>query len=134
MLAEAAKTLDFDKPVAVMYMGVLGYEPDLAVVRSIVERTMDAMPSGSYLVLWDGTNTSPAVVSGAERLAQSGGVPYILRSPEELESCFDGLTMVQRAWCRSPGGDRSIPTRSGSTPTAPWRASPDRPDAAPPPP
>ncbi|MFG1914853.1 SAM-dependent methyltransferase [Micromonospora sp. NPDC048898] len=95
ILAEAAKTLDFDKPVAVMYMGVLGYEPDLAVVRSIVGRTMDAMPSGSYLVLWDGTNTSPAVVSGAQRLARSGGVPYILRSPEELESCFDGLTMVQ---------------------------------------
>jgi hypothetical protein len=53
------------------------------------------VPSGSHLVLWDGTNTSPAVVSGAERLAQSGGVPYILRSPEELASCFDGLMMVE---------------------------------------
>ncbi|MEU8327495.1 SAM-dependent methyltransferase [Micromonospora sp. NPDC048839] len=95
ILAEAAQTLDFDKPIAVMYMGVLGYEPDLDVVRSIVGRTMDAMPSGSHLVLWDGTNTSPAVVSGAERLAQSGGVPYILRSPDELASCFDGLTVVE---------------------------------------
>ncbi|MCG5461539.1 SAM-dependent methyltransferase [Micromonospora sp. NPDC053740] len=95
ILAEAAQTLDFDQPIAVMYMGVMGYEPDLDVVRSIVGRTMDAVPSGSHLVLWDGTNTSPAVVSGAERLAQSGGAPYILRSPEELESCFDGLTMVE---------------------------------------
>ncbi|MGI5520158.1 SAM-dependent methyltransferase [Micromonospora sp. CA-259024] len=95
ILAEAAQTLDFDQPIAVMYMGVMGYEPDLAVVRSIVGRTMDAMPSGSHLVLWDGTNTSPAVVSGADRLAQSGGVPYILRSPEELASCFSGLTMVE---------------------------------------
>ncbi|MEU7611785.1 SAM-dependent methyltransferase [Micromonospora sp. NPDC049204] len=95
ILAEAARTLDFDKPIAVMYMGVLGYEPDLDVARSIVGRTMDAMPSGSHLVLWDGTNTSPAVVSGAERLAQSGGVPYILRSPEDLASCFGGLTMVE---------------------------------------
>ncbi|MCG5449373.1 MULTISPECIES: SAM-dependent methyltransferase [Micromonospora] len=95
ILAEAAQTLDFDQPIAVMYMGVMGYEPDLDVVRSIVGRTMDAVPSGSHLVLWDGTNTSPAVVSGAERLAQSGGVPYILRSPEELESCFDGLAMVE---------------------------------------
>ncbi|MFG2050795.1 SAM-dependent methyltransferase [Micromonospora sp. NPDC048935] len=45
-------------------------------------------------MLWDGTNASPAVVSGAERLAQSGGVPYIRRSPEEFASCFDGLTMA----------------------------------------
>lgn len=95
ILAEAARTLDFDQPIAVMYMGVMGYEPDLDVVRSIVGRTMDAMPSGSHLVLWDGTNTSPAVVSGAERLAQSGGVPYILRSPQDLASCFEGLTMVE---------------------------------------
>ncbi|MET8547322.1 SAM-dependent methyltransferase [Micromonospora zamorensis] len=111
ILAEAAQTLDFDQPVAVMFMGVMGYEPDLSVVRSIVERTMDAMPSGSYLVFWDGTNTSPAVVSGAERLAQSGGVPYILRSPEDLDSCFSGLTKVE----------------PGLVPIPLWR--PDEPDA-----
>ncbi|MEU5553008.1 SAM-dependent methyltransferase [Micromonospora sp. NPDC047793] len=95
ILAEAAQTLDFDKPVAVMYMGVMGYEPDLDVVRAIVGRTMAATASGSHLVLWDGTDTSPEVVSGAERLAQSGGVPYILRSPEQLGTCFEGLTLVE---------------------------------------
>jgi hypothetical protein len=95
ILAEAAKTLDFQEPVAVMFMGVMGYEPDLDVVRSIVGRMMDEAASGSHLVLWDGTNTTPAVVEGAEKLAESGGVPYILRSPEELASCFEGLTMVE---------------------------------------
>ena len=53
-----------------------------------------AVPSGSYLVLWDGTDTTPAVVEGAERLAQSGGVPYVLRSPDEIGSLFDGLELV----------------------------------------
>ena len=95
ILAEAAQTLDFDQPVAVMYMGVMGYEPNLDVVRAIVGRTMAATASGSHLVLWDGTDTSPEVVSGAERLAQSGGVPYILRSPEQLGTCFEGLTLVE---------------------------------------
>ena len=94
ILAEAAHHLDFSRPVAVMFMGVLGYEPDLAVVRAIVDTTMAATASGSHLVLWDGTNTTPSVVEGAKRLAQSGGVPYILRSPAELESCFAGLTLV----------------------------------------
>ncbi|GLW67655.1 hypothetical protein Arub01_58980 [Actinomadura rubrobrunea] len=95
ILAEAAEVLDFDRPVAVMFMGVLGYEPDLEVMRSITGRMMDAVPSGSHMVLWDGTNTSQAVVDGADRLAESGGVPYILRSPEDLASCFEGLEMVE---------------------------------------
>jgi hypothetical protein len=94
ILAEAATTLDFQQPVAVMFMGVMGYEPDLDVVRSIVGRTMGAAAPGSYLVLWDGTDTTPAVVEGAAKHAESGGVPYILRSPEQLASCFDGLTMI----------------------------------------
>jgi S-adenosyl methyltransferase len=94
ILAEAGKTLDFKEPVAVMFMGVMGYEPDLDRVRSIVGTMMDTAVSGSYLVLWDGTDTTPAVVEGAQKLADSGGVPYILRSPEELASCFADLTMV----------------------------------------
>ncbi|MEU8607225.1 SAM-dependent methyltransferase [Actinoplanes sp. NPDC048791] len=95
ILAEAAKVLDFSQPVGVMFMGVMGYEPRLAVVSSIVNRVMEATPSGSFLVLWDGTNTTPAVVEGAARLAQSGGVPYVLRSPDEIGSLFDGLEMVE---------------------------------------
>jgi O-methyltransferase involved in polyketide biosynthesis len=95
IVAEAEKALDFDEPVAVMFMGVMGYEPDMDVVRSIVSRVSGATPSGSYLVLWDGTNTSQAVVDGADRLAQSGGVPYILRSPHDLATCFEGLTLVE---------------------------------------
>ncbi|MFI7542342.1 SAM-dependent methyltransferase [Actinoplanes sp. NPDC049599] len=95
ILAEAGKVLDFSEPIGVMFMGVMGYEPDLTVVSSIVNRVMEATPSGSYLVLWDGTNTTPAVVEGAARLAQSGGVPYILRSPAEIGGLFDGLELVE---------------------------------------
>jgi S-adenosyl methyltransferase len=95
LLAEAAQTLNFQQPVAVMFMGVMGYEPDLDVVRSIVGRMMDPAAPGSYMVLWDGTDTSPAVVEGAATLVESGGVPYILRSPDQLARCFEGLEMVE---------------------------------------
>jgi hypothetical protein len=95
IVAEARKSLDFDEPIAVMFMGVMGYEPDMGLVREIVGKVSGATPSGSYLVLWDGTDTSQAVVDGAERLAQSGGVPYILRSPDDLATCFEGLALVE---------------------------------------
>ncbi|HWS35159.1 MAG TPA: SAM-dependent methyltransferase [Actinoplanes sp.] len=68
-----------------------------------------ATVAGSHLVLWDGTNTTPSVVAGAARLAQSGGVPYVLRSPAEIGGLFAGLDLVEpglvqlTAW--RPDGD-----------------------------
>ncbi|WP_460370853.1 SAM-dependent methyltransferase, partial [Actinocorallia lasiicapitis] len=94
IVAEAAQVLDFAEPVAVMFMGVLGYEPDLSVVKDIVSTVMAAVPSGSHLTLWDGTNTSPEVVAGSEKLASSGAAPYILRSPADLAETFTGLDLL----------------------------------------
>lgn len=94
ILDAARKVLDFDQPIAVMFMGALGYEPDDAVLRSIVSRTLAPTAPGSHLVLWDGTNTTPEVVEGAARLARSGGVPYVLRSPEQLATAFEGLRLL----------------------------------------
>jgi hypothetical protein len=95
IIADAANVLNPTEPTAVMFMGVLGYEPDFDVVRSIVGRIMDAFGSGSHLVLWDGTNTTAESVEGSRRLAQAGGAPYIVRSPEQLSTCFEGLAMVE---------------------------------------
>ncbi|MFI0353045.1 SAM-dependent methyltransferase [Actinomadura sp. 9N407] len=95
IIEEAAAVLDLDRPVAVMFMGVLGYEPGLDVMRSIVGRMMGAAASGSHLVLWDGTATGEAVAEGADKLVESGGVPYILRSPAQLAECFEGLETLE---------------------------------------
>jgi hypothetical protein len=95
IVADAANVLNFNRPIAVMFMGVLGYAAEFDEVRSIVARVMAAVPSGSYLVLWDGTDTGDAVVEGSEKLVESGAVPYILRSPEQIARCFDGLEMVE---------------------------------------
>lgn len=95
IIEDARNVLDFTRPIAVMFMGVLGYVEDLEEMRSIVSRVMEAVPSGSYLVLWDGTNTGEAVSEGADQLEESGAVPYYLRSLEELEGVFAGLEMVE---------------------------------------
>ena len=94
IISDARNVLNFNQPVAVMFMGVLGYVADFDEMRSIVARVMDAVPSGSYLALWDGTKTGKAVVEGGEKLAESGAIPYNLRSLEQISQCFEGLEMV----------------------------------------
>jgi hypothetical protein len=94
IVRRAAGTLDFTRPVAVMLLGIMGHVGDEAQPRSIVGRLLDAMPSGSYLALSDGTNTSEAVVESHRQYNESGAVPYHLRSPEQIAAYFDGLELV----------------------------------------
>jgi hypothetical protein len=95
VVADARNTLNFKKPIAVMFMGVLGHVSDYDEVRSIVSRVMAAVPSGSYLVLWDSTDTSEGFNEAQKGYDDTGAVPYILRSPEQIARCFDGLEMVE---------------------------------------
>jgi hypothetical protein len=94
ILREAARTLDFSEPIAVTMLGILGNVADYAEARSIVKRLVDAVPSGSYLVVSDGTNTSKEIVDG-QRIANQSGHPYNLRSPEEITRYFDRLELVE---------------------------------------
>jgi hypothetical protein len=116
VISDARNVLNFTQPIAVMFMGCLGHVADLDEARSIVARVMDAVPSGSYLALYDSTATSHAG-QGFEDAQQgyddTGAVPYILRSPEEVATYFEGLEMVE----------------PGLVPLSLWR--PTKPDAAP---
>jgi S-adenosyl methyltransferase len=91
----AAETLDLGRPVALMLMGIVGHITDEQEARSIVRRLLEALPSGSYLALCDGTDTDPAGVEAQERYNQSGAVPYRLRSPEQIAGFFEGLELVE---------------------------------------
>jgi O-methyltransferase involved in polyketide biosynthesis len=91
----AAKTLDFDQPIALMLMGILGHIVDDEEARSIVKRLLDALPSGSYLALFDGTDTDRAGVEAQEQYNQSGAVPYRLRSPTQIAGFFEGLELLE---------------------------------------
>jgi hypothetical protein len=91
---EAARTLDFGQPVALMMLGILGQIPDSDRPGSIVTRLLDALPSGSYLALSDGTDTSPALNEAIGAYNQNSASSYHLRSPEQIAGFFDGLTLV----------------------------------------
>lgn len=95
IIADSRNVLNYEEPIAVMLMGVLGYVEDLQTRRSIVQRLMEPLVPGSYLALWEGAATGEAVVAGGEKLAEAGAVPYYLLTTDELLTLFDGLEMVE---------------------------------------
>ncbi|MEU4242248.1 SAM-dependent methyltransferase [Actinoplanes sp. NPDC026619] len=113
ILSEAARTLDLSKPVALTMIGILGNVADYAEARSIVERLLAAVPSGSYLAVSDGTSTSVQSVE-SERVAKGGGHPYNLRTPAEIGGYFQGLELLE----------------PGLVPTSQWRPAPGTEPAA----
>jgi hypothetical protein len=89
--------LDFDRPIALMLLGIMGHVGDYDEARSIVQRLLDGLPSGSYLALDDGTDVvDKAAVEAAQRAYnQSGAIPYHPRSPEQIAGFFEGLELVE---------------------------------------
>jgi hypothetical protein len=94
IISTARSVLDFDQPVAVMFMGVLGHARSYEDLHRIVRTTLDAVPGGSYLVYWDGTDDSDAYVRLCQEYAKSGGVPYVPRTQQELSAVFEGLELL----------------------------------------
>ncbi|MCT7351506.1 SAM-dependent methyltransferase [Streptomyces sp. 15-116A] len=98
ILRRAADTLDFDRPVAVMMLGILNFVLDTDEARSIVRRVMDAVPSGSFLVLTHPT-FDPEVggelqVPAMEFWNENATPPITARSGAEIAAFFDGLELV----------------------------------------
>ncbi|RLL68982.1 SAM-dependent methyltransferase [Streptomyces sp. Z26] len=95
ILEQAAETLDFTRPVALLLMGILAFIPDYDDARATVRRLVDALPSGSYLGLNDGSATDPAYVEALRRHNESSGAaPYTARTPVEIAGYFDGLELL----------------------------------------
>jgi O-methyltransferase involved in polyketide biosynthesis len=113
ILREAAATLDFSQPVAILALLVLHYVPDEDQPHQIVTRLLDAVPPGSYLVISDATTAIDAdrATKGAARLnARLGPARSTLRSRAEIAGYFDGLDLIEPGlvpmpqW-RNPGED-----------------------------
>jgi O-methyltransferase involved in polyketide biosynthesis len=104
IVAAAGRTLDLTRPVAVLFMGVLGHITDDAEAATIVSTIMDAVPSGSYLVLNDGTTVVHAEQAQAaqEQYNESGAEPYALRGPGQIARFFDGLDLVPPGLVSTP--------------------------------
>jgi hypothetical protein len=95
IIAQARNILNFTRPIAVMFMGVLGHVTNYNDARAIVKRVMTATPAGSYLALWENTDITDTARAAAEQYAQSGAIPYRLCCPTQVAGFFDGLELVE---------------------------------------
>jgi hypothetical protein len=96
ILRSAADTLDFTQPVGLMLLGILGHITDDDEAYALVRRLVDALPSGSYLVVCDDTNViyGEAMDEMIRQWNESGENPRVNRTPERMARFFDGLELV----------------------------------------
>ncbi|MFF8481427.1 SAM-dependent methyltransferase [Streptomyces antibioticus] len=96
ILEAAAETLDFSRPTALILSNILGHIADYDQARSIAARLMEALPSGSYLSINDGSRGfDPVFEQAQDAYNESGAVPYNLRTVEEITAFFDGLELLE---------------------------------------
>ncbi|MFF0449721.1 SAM-dependent methyltransferase [Streptomyces sp. NPDC004609] len=94
ILDAAGKILDFRAPVALMLMGILGHIQDFGEAQAIVRRLQAALPSGSYFVHYDSVGIDDDLTKAQEGYDDTGAVPYVLRTPEQITTFYEGLDLL----------------------------------------
>jgi hypothetical protein len=94
---EVRRLLDFDRPLAVLFVAILHFMMEDEEARALVDAVRDVIPSGSYIAV---THASVEGV-GRERGARVQEIyartptPIKLRTRAEIVSLFDGLELVE---------------------------------------
>jgi hypothetical protein len=95
ILAAAAQTLDFGQPVAIMLLAILGHLGQPDDPHATVARLMDAVPSGSFLVLSHPIDTSAEMNEAARVWNEASPTKIWPRPQAEIARFFDGLDLVE---------------------------------------
>ncbi len=97
ILSGAGRTLDFSQPVAVLLIAVLHFIPDADDPYAIVARLMDAVPSGSYLVIAHAARDiqTGAIAEMTRRYNELSPVPVTPRTGEQVARFFGGLEVIE---------------------------------------
>jgi len=97
ILEQAARTLDFSRPVAVMLIAIMHLIVDADGPYGIVRRLMAAVPAGSYLALSQVASDIEAeqMAEAARRYNRLAHETQRHRTHAEVERFFDGLDLVE---------------------------------------
>jgi hypothetical protein len=104
IVAQAGRTLDFSRPVAVTLTAILNAIPDSDNPAAIVATLMSAVPAGSYLVLTHlgldllDPETHRALEGMQDRMMRKR---FTSRTREQLARFFEGLDLVEPGLVRA---------------------------------
>ena len=97
ILEAAARTLDLDRPVALMLLGVLNFVGDDTVVRDVLDQLLDALAPGSFLVIAHPTDEvdHERAHEVAEAWNERGTPLLTMRSADRVRSFFGELELLE---------------------------------------
>ena len=101
IISEASRTLDFERPVGLMLLGVLNHILDDDEARQIVERLVRRLVPGSYVVISHTCDATTDELDGeamrraVREVMDRGGTPIRARSPEQIERLFAGTRLLE---------------------------------------
>ena len=110
VLEQAANTLDFSQPVAIMLLAILHYIPDLAEAKRIMARLISAVPPGSYVTISHAaSDISPDEMAEMIRrmnqhLAEAN---HVGRPRAEVVQFFEGLELLEPGVVKVSDGARN---------------------------
>jgi hypothetical protein len=121
ILTDAAETLDFSQPVAIMLMAILQHISAEDDPYGVVAELLAALPSGSYLTLSHPAKDIEAAQMAdlSSRLNQLMAQSTTLRARDEVAAFFDGLELVQPGMVNAPQW-RPETEEEASSPAALW--------------
>jgi hypothetical protein len=104
ILAEAARTLDFRRPVAIMLIAILHLIVDQDDPYDLVSQLVSAVVPGSYVVISHAASDidSGAMISMASRLNELMAQQSMPRTHREVAYFFAGLDLVEPGLVRVP--------------------------------
>ena len=102
ILAEAAQTLDFSRPVAIMLMAILQHIDEAEDPYAIVSGLLDAVPPGSYLAISHPAADieTEAMAEMAVRLNRLMAEKVTFRNRAQVARFFEGLELVEPGMVR----------------------------------
>jgi S-adenosyl methyltransferase len=104
ILAEAAQTLDFGRPVAIVLTAVLHFIPDRDDPYDLVGQLVNAVVPGSYVVISHAASDidTGAMISMANRLNELMAQHAVPRTHREVAAFFAGLDLLEPGLVRIP--------------------------------
>ncbi len=97
ILDEAARTIGFGQPMAVMLLGILYMIPDADLPYQVVSRLVDALAPGSFLVIsHPASDVDPEAAAEAARTYDTNlPTSQTNRTQSEVTRFFDGLRLLE---------------------------------------